>query len=160
MRLSLSSLRCHVLFLIEMVQELQVCMDKESVKEYILCEYNRDADSYRSAIRRYAHGFCYSYLFFVSVAKSIHLMNTESFKQYQRTRRQAHRIINCSGMQLSDSCSYTCTRSTNRLTSKCINRENQCKDLQTLSFNYDSHHHGHLSWGGGGGLLTVGQSVL
>jgi capping protein beta len=47
-RLSLSSLRCHVLFLIEMVQELQVCMDKESVKEYILCEYNRDADSYRS----------------------------------------------------------------------------------------------------------------
>ncbi|ONL98535.1 putative F-actin-capping protein subunit beta [Zea mays] len=26
----------------------QVCMDKESLKEYILCEYNRDADSYRS----------------------------------------------------------------------------------------------------------------
>ncbi|KAF8698612.1 hypothetical protein HU200_034855 [Digitaria exilis] len=26
----------------------QVCMDKENMKEYILCEYNRDADSYRS----------------------------------------------------------------------------------------------------------------
>ncbi|XP_072980959.1 F-actin-capping protein subunit beta [Typha angustifolia] len=29
-------------------QPLQVCMDKESMKEFILCEYNRDADSYRS----------------------------------------------------------------------------------------------------------------
>ena len=29
---------------------LQVCMDKESTKEYILCEYNRDADSYRSVV--------------------------------------------------------------------------------------------------------------
>ncbi|XP_020103927.1 probable F-actin-capping protein subunit beta isoform X1 [Ananas comosus] len=29
-------------------QPLQVCMDEESMKEFILCEYNRDADSYRS----------------------------------------------------------------------------------------------------------------
>ncbi|XP_010916996.1 F-actin-capping protein subunit beta [Elaeis guineensis] len=29
-------------------QPLQVCMDTELMKEFILCEYNRDADSYRS----------------------------------------------------------------------------------------------------------------
>lgn len=29
-------------------QPLQVCFDKKSAKEFILCEYNRDADSYRS----------------------------------------------------------------------------------------------------------------
>ncbi|WVZ57107.1 hypothetical protein U9M48_007540 [Paspalum notatum var. saurae] len=45
----LSLLPDHSLDLLSQVDlPLQVCMDKESMKEYILCEYNRDADSYRS----------------------------------------------------------------------------------------------------------------
>ncbi|XP_035817374.1 probable F-actin-capping protein subunit beta isoform X2 [Zea mays] len=45
----LSLLPDHSLDLLSQVDlPLQVCMDKESLKEYILCEYNRDADSYRS----------------------------------------------------------------------------------------------------------------
>ncbi|WVZ95277.1 hypothetical protein U9M48_041062 [Paspalum notatum var. saurae] len=45
----LSLLPDHSLDLLSQVDlPLQVRMDKESLKEYILCEYNRDADSYRS----------------------------------------------------------------------------------------------------------------
>nr|CAB3500652.1 unnamed protein product [Digitaria exilis] len=45
----LSLLPDHSLDLLSQVDlPLQVCMDKENMKEYILCEYNRDADSYRS----------------------------------------------------------------------------------------------------------------
>ncbi|KAG2551598.1 hypothetical protein PVAP13_9KG405600 [Panicum virgatum] len=45
----LSLLPDHSLDLLSQVDlPLQVCMDKENLKEYILCEYNRDADSYRS----------------------------------------------------------------------------------------------------------------
>ncbi|KQK21487.1 hypothetical protein BRADI_1g61050v3 [Brachypodium distachyon] len=45
----LSLLPDHSLDLLSQVDlPLQVCMDKENNKEYILCEYNRDADSYRS----------------------------------------------------------------------------------------------------------------
>ncbi|KAG2540423.1 hypothetical protein PVAP13_9NG552500 [Panicum virgatum] len=45
----LSLLPDHSLDLLSQVDlPLQVCMDKETLKEYILCEYNRDADSYRS----------------------------------------------------------------------------------------------------------------
>jgi hypothetical protein len=34
-------------------------MDKESLKAYILCEYNRDADSYRSEIQDFPHDYLY-----------------------------------------------------------------------------------------------------
>uniref|UniRef100_A0A6V7QVF3 F-actin-capping protein subunit beta n=1 Tax=Ananas comosus var. bracteatus TaxID=296719 RepID=A0A6V7QVF3_ANACO len=33
---------------VDQPSRVQVCMDEESMKEFILCEYNRDADSYRS----------------------------------------------------------------------------------------------------------------
>jgi hypothetical protein len=50
----------------------QVCMDKESLKEYILCEYNRDADSYRSEIHDFLHRHIYI-LFMFSTSTGLSL---------------------------------------------------------------------------------------
>jgi hypothetical protein len=47
-------------------------MDKESLKEYILCEYNRDADSYRSEIHDFPHDYIYIvfvFLFSISIGR-------------------------------------------------------------------------------------------